>query len=638
MFFLKQLGSLLNAVKEIDPDANPSVMIKFKLPNGAEAKAVYVHNSFDGEGDSQGSIVLYNGDDKTEFDSLQYTVDGIQGLCNAQGAQPAITEAVNSNKEKTSITAVGKLELYAGDFSTQFFAEVYSKDGWTEELAIDLAAEIEKQFKPGEIETEYLSPMDNMNDNRGGCTYQIVMNMNISISLSALDSRVQGAMYKFQSVPTIKYNDEGESDANVQTNNDIERQVADNIDTAMMDHYDMMNGDIGDIFESSVKTLCGKAGKPALAEAVIKLFNVYKPVMESIATDKFELVENFPIWAIEPLVNDSWGDYLQYNGEELAREDFSDIDNFMTTHGYCGIHAPSDELYDQTHSGFTAHPAFGKSTDTCSVYAVKGPWKSLMKEYGLETAAPVTESVDSSDSAMYTIEPADDEDGPNDLYIELPASKGWTNDDAEAFAEILKDSAPNSADVFYMGSYAENGTFFQVYIDQKEVRPMTIEEWATPIKETINEIYGDNSESGDIERSVGDSIDTAMMDHYDMMNGDIGDIFESSVQTLCDKAGKPALAEAVIKLFNVYKPVMEAGEAKRHRIPRFVADEANNIIAKNFGWSDELKAKEFEETWDWMERYADAFIPAWNKTDSVEAGIEAIYDAEEHQQCMFDGI
>ena len=42
MFFLKQLGSLLNAVKEIDPDANPSVMIKFKTPNGSEAKAVYV--------------------------------------------------------------------------------------------------------------------------------------------------------------------------------------------------------------------------------------------------------------------------------------------------------------------------------------------------------------------------------------------------------------------------------------------------------------------------------------------------------------------------------------------------------------------------------------------------------------------
>ena len=216
-------------------------------------------------------------------DTEELFESSIKKLCNVAG-KPALAEAVNSNKEKTSITAVGKLELYAGDFSTQFFAEVYSKDGWTEELAIDLAAEIEKQFKPGEIETEYLSPMDNMNDNRGGCTYQIVMNMNISISLSALDSRVQGAMYKFQSVPTIKYNDEGESDANVQTNNDIERQVADNIDTAMMDHYDMMNGDIGDLFESSIKKLCNVAGKPALAEAVMKLYKVYHPVMEASDT------------------------------------------------------------------------------------------------------------------------------------------------------------------------------------------------------------------------------------------------------------------------------------------------------------------------------------------------------------------
>ena len=307
MFFLKQLGSLLNAVKEIDPDANPSVMIKFKTPKGSEAKAVYVHNSFDGEGDSQGSIVLYNGDDKTEFDSLQYTVDGIQGLCNSQGAQPAVTESVNSNKKKTAITAVGKLELYAGDFSTQFFAEVYSKDGWTDELATDLAAEIEKQFKPGEIETEYLSPMDNLNDNRGGCTYQIALNMNISISLSALESRVQGAMYKFQSVPTIRYNDEGE--------NQIERQVADNIDTAMMDHYDMMNGDIGDIFESSVKSLCGKAGKPALAEAVIKLFNVYKPVMEAGEANPHVIPEE-----IAKAVNDAQAADYGWRPETAERE------------------------------------------------------------------------------------------------------------------------------------------------------------------------------------------------------------------------------------------------------------------------------------------------------------------------------
>lgn len=337
MFFLKQLGSLLNAVKEIDPDANPSVMIKFKTPNGSEAKAVYVHNSFDGEGDSQGSIVLYNGDDKTEFDSLQYTVDGIQGLCNSQGAQPAVTEAV-----------------------------------------------------------------------------------------------------------------------------------------------------------------------------------------------------------------------------------------------------------------------------------------------------------DSSDSAMYTIEPADDD--KNNLYIELPASKGWTLEDAESFAENLKDSAPNSADVFYMGSYAEGGTFFQVYIDQSEVRPMTSDEWAPTIKEAIDEIYGDNNESGDVERSVGDSIDTAMMDHYDMMNGDVGDIFESSVKSLCGKAGKPALAEAVIKLFNVYKPSLEAVDANHRVIPEEIAKAVNAAQAEDYGWRPETAERELEDTWNWLEDHADTVLDAWNANNDPREVVRAIENEEEELVCRFDGI
>lgn len=257
---------------------------------------------------------------------------------------------------------------------------------------------------------------------------------------------------------------------------------------------------------------------------------------------------------------------------------------------------------------------------------------------------PVMESVDSSDSAMYTIEPA--EDGKDDFYIELPASKGWTLEDAEEFAEILKDSAPNSADVFYMGSYAENGTFFQVYIDQSEVRPMTSDEWAPTIKEVIDEIYGDNSETHEAELNAAAEKISAPDYHAEGAYEDLTDIggdfeaveFDKDIKAVCDIAGQPALAESIISLYKACHPVMEADETKRHRIPRFVADEANNIIAKNFGWSDELKAKEFEETWNWMERYADAFIPAWNKTDSVEAGLEAIYDAEEHQQCMFDGI
>ena len=547
MFFLKQLGSLLDAVKEIDPDANPSVMIKFKLPDGTDAKAVYVHNSFDGEGDSQGSIVLYYGDNKTEFDSLQYTIDGIEGLCGSIGTDTA---------EPNSFDTMSADEL-AGDLVT------YMYDKYKGASYIG-----EKELNNGAIALRFEWGSD------------------------------------FKDIAQ-----------------DLTARYGDRI--------------------TFIRTRSQYAPEQTASGVLVAPPKAAQAVTESIDADKFELVENFPVWAIEPLVNDTWGDYLQYNGEELAREDFSDIDNFMTAHGYCGIHAPSDELYDQTHSGFTSRPAFGKATDTCSVYAVKGPWKSLMKEYGLETAAPVTEAVDSSESAMYTIESAesDADGGENDLYIELPASKGWTLDDAENFAEILKDSAPNSADVFYMGSYAENGTFFQIYIDQKEVRPMTIDEWKPTIKEVIDEIYGDNNdESGDIERSVGNSIDTAMMDHYDMMNGDIGDIFESSVKTLCGKAGKPALAEAVIKLHKAYHPVMEAHDNKHRVIPEEIAIAVNNAQAEDYGWRPETTEHAFEGTWDWLEDHADTVLDAWNANNDPREVIRAIEGDEEFEMCMFDGI
>lgn len=444
MFFLKQLGSLLNAVKEIDPDANPSVMIKFKTPNGSEAKAVYVHNSFDGEGDSQGSIVLYNGDDKTEFDSLQYTVDGIQGLCNSQGAQPAVTESVAETEDFSAMSA--------------------------DELAGDLVTYMYDKYK--------------------------------------------GASYI------------GEKELN--------------------------NGAIALRFE--------------------------------------------------------WGSEFKDIAQDLTAR-YGDRITFIRTRSQ---YAP-----EQISNGVLVSPP-------------------KAAQAGLETAAPVTEAVDSSDSAMYTIEPADDD--KNNLYIELPASKGWTLEDAESFAENLKDSAPNSADVFYMGSYAEDGTFFQVYIDQSEVRPMTSDEWAPTIKEAIDEIYGDNNESGDVERSVGDSIDTAMMDHYDMMNGDVGDIFESSVKSLCGKAGKPALAEAVIKLFNVYKPALEAVEANHRVIPEEIAKAVNAAQAEDYGWRPETAERELEDTWNWLEDHADTVLDAWNANNDPREVVRAIENEEEELVCRFDGI
>lgn len=556
MFYAKQFKYLLDKVKEFDPDATvvPSLLrIDFNLPIVGKCRLQYVHRGFDDEYDALGTMELYYGDDMTEFDSLQYTVDGLDGLDRAI-------------KRKMEQSTVNEPVAETEDFSAMS----------ADELAGDLVTYMYDKYK--------------------GASY---------IGEKELNNGAIALRFEWGS----DFKDIAQ---------DLTARYGDRI--------------------TFIRTRSQYAPEQTASGVLVAPPKAAQAVTESIDTDKFELVENFPVWAIEPLVNDSWGDYLQYNGEELAREDFSDIDNFMTTHGYCGIHAPSDELYDQTHSGFTSRPAFGKSTDTCSVYAVKGPWKSLIKEYGLETAAPVTEAVDSSDSAMYTIEPSDDEDSPNDLYIELPASKGWTLDDAETFAEILKDSAPNSADVFYMGSYAENGTFFQVYIDQKEVRPMTSEEWAPTIKEVINEIYGDDKESSDIERSVGDSIDTAMMDHYDMMNGDIGDIFESSVKTLCGKAGKPALAEAVIKLFNVYKPVMEAGEVKPHVIPEEIAKAVNAAQAEDYGWRPETAEREFNETWDWLEDNADTVLNAWNANHDPREVVRAIADDEENLACRFDGI
>lgn len=533
MFFLKQLGSLLDAVKEIDPDANPSVIIKFMLPNGTDAKAVYVHNSFDGEGDSQGSIVLYYGDNKTEFDSLQYTIDGINSLCGSTGTN---TSAPNNVDTMSADKLSDNLDTMSAD-----------------ELAGDLVTYLYDKYK--------------------GAAYIGEKELN------------NGAIaLRFEWGSDFK---------------DIEQDL-----TARY----------GDRI-TFIRTRSQYAPEQTASGILVSPPKATQAVTESIATDKFELVENFPIWAIEPLVNDSWGDYLQYNGEELAREDFSDIDNFMTTHGYCGIHAPSDELYDQTHSGFTSHPAFGKSTDTCSVYAVKGPWKSLMKEYGLETEA---------------------KDGqPANLIDEISP----TDEQLNAAAE--KISAPD---------YHAEGAY-----------------------EDLTDIGGD----------------------FEAVE------FYKDVKAVCDIAGKPALAEAVIKLHKAYHPVMEAEDfavqqfanylekkgiteidavklerilndmvyekrisscdadkiwttimnkaqpkmeatEKAHKVPRDIAVAFNDYVADTLytrpETHDQLKESEFEFNWGWLDDEAEDVIRVWNATHDPSALYRLLENADEHTACMHDGI
>ena len=451
------------------------------------------------------------------------------------------------------------------------------------------------------------------------------------------------------------------------------------------------------------------------------------------AEDKFVLIDNFPEWAIEPMVNDTWGDYLAYCGEGTAKEDFTDIDRYMTSHGFCGIHAPSDEEYNQGHNEFCSHPAFGKACATGPVYAVKGQWKPLMKEFNLASDEPVTESVDdqpkemtedgvkkvigalgldisniwydgnknrpvfdckapdgkticvwneppyeakvwvkdsdprdnglaedivsldelktklsslagvqptenADESAMYTFE--DSSDGPNDFIIELESKKGWTPDTANILADFVNRvfNRDGKIEVFYMGSFSddEGGSIFQIYVDQSNMTaPVQRDAFRMTIQHGIDAIFGNENDDDDddAERAVGDAIDTAMMDHYDSMNGDIGDIdFEAALRGVCDEAGQHALAEAIGELYKACHPMVEAAE-KVHTVPEEMARAVNDYIADTYythpETREQLRASELEGNWDWLDEEADELIPIWNETHSGEKVWQARCDIEE---------
>ena len=174
--------------------------------------------------------------------------------------------------------------------------------------------------------------------------------------------------------------------------------------------------------------------------------------------------------------------------------------------------------------------------------------------------------------------------------------------------------------------------------------------------------------------------------------------FYKDIKAVCDIAGKPALAEAVIKLHKAYHPVleaegvaeqifadylekkgiteidavqlerilndmvyekritssdadkiwttvmnkaqpnMEAAEAKPHVIPKEIAIAVNNAQAEDYGWRPETTEHAFEGTWDWLEDHADTVLDAWNATNDPREVIKAVEGDEEQLACMFDGI
>lgn len=275
-------------------------------------------------------------------------------------------------------------------------------------------------------------------------------------------------------------------------------------------------------------------------------------VYENIMDNRYELVEDFPVWAIEPMVNDTWGDYLQYNGEELAREDFQDIDNYMKSHGFCGIAAPSDEMYDQTHSDFTVHPAFGKSTDTCSVYAIKGEWDSLIEQFDLGSDS----EDEDNDKTNITVA------GVKQLITLL--GMGITNIwyDGNKSRPVF-DCVPTSNPSFPGGPICvlvEEPYEARIWLKTANPRNNGLVEDITSLETLQNELADLlNNPPVDQEQEYGKYIDRAMMDHYDSMNGDIGDIdFQCDMRNVCEKAGMHALAEAIDALYKACHPVMEA--------------------------------------------------------------------------------
>lgn len=173
---------------------------------------------------------------------------------------------------------------------------------------------------------------------------------------------------------------------------------------------------------------------------------------------------------------------------------------------------------------------------------------------------------------------------------------------------------------------------------------------------------------------------------------DTEELFESSIKKLCNVAGKPALAESVMKLYKIYHPVMEASDVvyqifsdycdkegivnfsslgaindiidqmiddKRitseegeelynefktklakhgllesaHKVPEEMARAVNDYVADTFyrnpDTREQLRASELESNWEWLDEDASELIPVWDETHSGEAVWNAKCNIEE---------
>jgi hypothetical protein len=271
-----------------------------------------------------------------------------------------------------------------------------------------------------------------------------------------------------------------------------------------------------------------------------------------------------------------------------------------------------------------------------------------MKEYGLETASTVTEATDgqpkelTEDGVQHTIDSLGLQ-VINKWYDGNKSRPVFDCKTADGRILCVWNEPPYEVKLWFKDADPRDNGLVEDIDTLDDLKANLSRLAGVQINDTSKEdSMLDPVDEDDVERSVANSIDTAMMDHYDMMNGDIGDFesveFYKDIKAVCDIAGKPALAEAVIKLHKAYHPVLEAAEAKPHVIPKEIAIAVNNAQAEDYGWRPETTEHAFEGTWDWLEDHADTVLDAWNATNDPREVIKAVEGDEEHLACMFDGI
>ena len=279
MVSLKQFKKLANETKKRFSDVfcHGDLDILFLL-NGKRAVLHFkVTDPFiQNPDESEGTIILSYGNDKTEFDSLRYAVDAIDSLAGHpfdkyddvtipetddtpfDPNEPIDPSLIDFNSVKDTKTPVMEAEMNRetvdiDDFPTEYVANMLDGNGWYDYIAYygkDAAKETFKEIDDYMIRNGLAGiqqpddeDFDNEHYDRPAFGGGIGGPDEKCIHVVGIKGQWEPLMEIFADELADDDDDDDDDDY------DIEQSVGRSIDTAMMDHYDMMNGDIGD-FES----------------------------------------------------------------------------------------------------------------------------------------------------------------------------------------------------------------------------------------------------------------------------------------------------------------------------------------------------------------------------------------------------